>query len=336
MPKRSPLTLAEVADSENLHHAFWRAAQGKRMRPEVKRFELSLAPELERLCAQIISERVKLGSFSRFQIFDPKPRWIAAPCFRDRVLHHALMAQMGPWLERAMIVDSFACRSGKGSSRAVLRAQQHLRRFPWLVKLDIRQYFASIAHDRLSELLERKFRNAGVLRLCGQILQSGSSGCPGRGLPIGALTSQHFANLYLTPLDRFAAEQCGARAHVRYMDDGVYSCESREAARKLRERLRGFVEEDLKLELREARIQRSAQGLPFLGYRIHPAQVRLSRRRKARYRQARRAWERAYAWGWVDAAGLQQGYAAALAITAGAESRGWRQEELRRRAAPEV
>lgn len=138
MPRRDRASLADITSLDTLTAAFWQASRGKRSHPEIQRFAEHLGPELSRLRDDILLGRAPEGRWTSFRIFDPKPRLILAPCFRDRVLHHAMMIPMGPVLERALVADTFACRPGKGTLAAVLRAQHHLRRFPWYVKVDCR------------------------------------------------------------------------------------------------------------------------------------------------------------------------------------------------------
>ncbi|MGH7494793.1 MAG: reverse transcriptase domain-containing protein, partial [bacterium] len=196
---RNNFSLADLADLNTLADAFWRAARKKQDRVEVQRFARHLDEQLDRLARQIRNETLTLGHFNHFRIHDPKPREISAPGFRERVLHHALIHHLGPILDRAAVYDSYACRKGKGPVRAVLRAQQHLRRFSWYVQIDIRRYFDSIDHEILKGLVRRKLKDRGVLALCDRIIDSYHT-TPGCGLPIGALTSQYFANLYLDGL----------------------------------------------------------------------------------------------------------------------------------------
>lgn len=331
MPRRSPIGLWEVASLDTLARAFWRAARGKRLREDVQRFAADLDGELGRLRDDILGGRAPRGDWMSFGIYDPKPRRILAPCFADRVLHHALMAHMAPVLERSLVDDTFACRPGKGTLAAVRRAQEHVRRFPWFVKVDVRAYFASIDHTVLRGVLRRRFKDPGLLSLCDRILDR-TPDPPGRGLPIGALTSQHFANMYLDALDRFLLEELRVRGMVRYMDDVVWWCDTRAAASAALEAARAFVERERRLELKpEARLGRSEQGLPFLGFRILPGTMRLSLRRRRRYAAARARWERAFSEGRAGAAALQAGYASALAITAHAEAAAFRRAELARR-----
>lgn len=328
--RRSSVSLDDVASLDTLSHAFWRAARGKRERPEVQRLRADLLAELARLGEEIRAGTVRVGELQAFRIRDPKPRIIHAPSFRERVLHHALMAHVGPVLDRTLVDDTFACREGKGTLAAVLRAQHHARRHPWYVKMDVRAYFASIDHAVLRAMLRRKLRDRGVLALCDRIIDSHHAS-PGRGLPIGSLTSQWFANVYLGPLDRLLLERLRVRGAVRYMDDEVAWCGTKHEAKAVLAAVVEFVGTELRLELRPPQIQRSAQGLSFLGFRVLPHTLGLSRRRRRRDTRARQRLELAYRAGTIDARALQAGYDAVLAITAHADARGFRAAELRLR-----
>ncbi len=142
--KRKLIPLESIAERDHLAWAFWRAAQGKRGRPEVQAFAKNLDENLDRMQSEILSGTVGVGRMHSFEIRDPKRRVIHAPCFRERVLHHALMAYLGPVFERSLVADTFACLPGRGSWAAVLRAQQHSRSYGWFLKMDMRSYFASI------------------------------------------------------------------------------------------------------------------------------------------------------------------------------------------------
>lgn len=336
MPRRSPLSLDDVASFDTLASAFWRAARAARHGPEATRFAARLDDELARLHDDILTGRAPDGRWTCFSIHDPKPRRILAPCFRDRVMHHALMAHMGPVLDRALIDDTFACRVGKGTLAAVFRAQHHLRRHPWFVKIDIRAYFASVDHGVLLGVLARRFKNPALLALCARILATTPDG-PGRGLPIGALTSQHFANTYLDALDRFLLETLGVCGMVRYMDDVVWWCASREDARATLAEAQTFLARERALEVKpDARLGRSVQGCNFLGFRVLPGALRLSLRRRRLYAAARRRWEQRYEARLIDSATLQASYAAVQATIAHADAAAWRRAELARRPPPDA
>lgn len=333
MPRRSRAGLADVLARENLAAAVWRAAKGKRDRPDVQALLADVDAALDGLQRDVVDGRAPYGRWRVFSICDPKPRQILAPCFPDRVLHHALVACMEPRLERALVDDTYACRRGKGTLAAARRAQQHLRRYPWLVKVDVRAFFASVDHDVLLAILARRFRDPDLIDLCRAVLTRTPAGY-GRGLPIGALTSQHFANTYLDGFDRWLLAQPSICGMVRYMDDVVWWCDCRADARDTLARATAWLQAHRKMALKPtARIGRSVDGVGFLGFRVLRGALRLSLRRRRRYAAARQRWERAWQSSSIDAATLQRGVDSAVAITAHADARQWRRAELRRRPA---
>lgn len=324
--KRSRATLAEVADWANLARAFSAAARGKRGRGDVEAFRADLDRTLSRLRARMLAGGVPFAPMRAFRIRDPKPRLIHAPVFEDRVLHHALMAVIGPTLDATLVPDSFACRKGNGALAAARRVERHLRRAPWWGQIDVAQYFPSIDHAVLRRLLRRKLSDHGVLRLIDGLLAA-----HGPGLPIGALTSQHFANLYLGSADRVALTHPAARGYVRYMDDMVWWSDSRAEVREVLAAMVAHLEGPLRLTVKTPRrIGRSADGVSFCGWRVTRGGLRLSRRRKTRYAAARAEAERAFATGRIDAAVLQARVEAAVATTAHAEAAAWRRGQLAR------
>lgn len=328
MVRSSAVTLAEIADRTNLDQAAARAARGARARPAVARFMAKLEDELQRLRREILDETVEVGRATEFTIYDPKPRRIFAPVFRERVLQHAVMAHVGPMLERSLVADTFACRVGKGTIAAVERAQHHSRRFAWYGQIDIRRYFPSVDHETLLDALDRRFRDRAVRDLLRRIVTSHEDQ-PGKGLPIGALCSQHFANFYLCALDRGILEASPARAMVRYMDDVVFWADTREDVLETLTVVRTIVDRELHLVLRDAPVVNRVQhGLSFCGFRICPGILRALPRRKSRYVAARRRWETRFARGLISAAELQRGYDAAFGILAHVDSQAWRRRQL--------
>jgi len=328
--KRSAVGLAEIADWHNLATAFHAAARGKRGRGDVEAFRAGLDGELARLRDELLAGIWSPRPMRRFQIHDPKPRVIHAPCFRDRVAHHAIMAHVGPVLDRALSFDTYACRTGKGTVAAVQRAADHARNNEWFAQIDVRAYFASIDHAELLRLLERRLKNRELLATLARIVHAHTAP-EGRGLPIGTLTSQHFANFYLAGLDRHLLEVCRVRGFVRYMDDVVWWTDDRIAAREATDAARAYLADNLHLALkRPAVIGRSRTGLAFCGFRILPGRVLLSLRRRQRYAALRKAAESAWQQGDLDAIGLQAAYSGALALTAHAHATSWRREQMRR------
>jgi len=322
--------MAKIADAENLRLAFWKAAKGKRGKVDCLAFRERLDENLAALRAELLAGDVPVGNYHYFTVHDPKERLICAASFRERVLHHALMNMCEPVLERAAVFDSYACRKGKGRLLAVERAQGYARTHGWFLKMDIRKYFDSIDHETLRALLGRKFKDPELLRLVDRILASYQT-APGRGLPIGNLTSQHFANFYLAPLDRVLKEELRRGAYVRYMDDFVVWGESGRELREVWERVRSFLTAELKLELKaNTAINRTACGMDFLGYRLFPGTMRLARRSKVRFARKFRRYEAAHRCGQWSELKLQQRMTALLAFVMPAESGGFRRHVLER------
>ena len=204
---------------------------------EVARFELDLEANLLALQRELREGSYRPGGYRLFEIYDRKPRRIAAAPFRDRVVHHALMNRVEPALDRTFIRDSYACRVGKGVHAAVNRYQEWCRRYDYVLKIDVRKYFPSIDHTILKAKLRRRLKEPEVLRLFELIIDSAPDigGAPQAfpgddlvdlmhrrcGLPIGNLTSQFLGNLYLDDLDHFIKETCRVRPYLRYVDDLV-------------------------------------------------------------------------------------------------------------------
>lgn len=173
----------------------------------------------------------------------------------------------------------------KGTHAAVLRAFAFARSNPWYLKLDVRKYYDSIDHDILFSLLERKFKDSGLLYLMYRLLDSYHT-APGKGLPIGNLTSQHWANHYLAAMDHYVKDELRIPAYVRYMDDMVVFSEDKARLLTLRPLLAGFLEERLALSLKIADIGTLSRGLPFLGFTIKDSGIYLSKRSRDRFRAA--------------------------------------------------
>ncbi len=191
--KRAGHLLEQIVDLDNLKRAFCQAARGKRNQAEVIAFSRDLESRLHEMAEGLRRGNVPLGDYHYFRIRDPKERLICAAAFAERVLHHAVMGPCEPVFERGLIHHTYACRKGKGQTAALAAAQQNCRRHAWFLKLDIRKYFDSVDHAILLHLLCRRFKDADLLLLFQRLLGTYQTQ-PGRGLPIGNLTSQHFAN----------------------------------------------------------------------------------------------------------------------------------------------
>ncbi len=320
--KRAAQLFERILERQNLREAFWRAAKGKRAHAQVRRYAERLDENLGRMRCQLLEGTFPLGRFHQFVIHDPKERIITAPCFEERVLHHAIMNVCGPVFERVLIDDSFACRTGKGREAAVLRAAKFARRFPFFLKLDIRKFFDSVPHDVLVARLSRQFKDDRLMRLFEQVIGSFRGGI-GYGLPIGSLTSQHFANFYLGGFDRFVKETWRVRGYVRYMDDMVLWSDSKNSLRGMLGECRGFLGEELRLQLKPPFLNRSSHGMEFLGCRLFPTHRTLTRRGRRRFRHKLRRLEQAYSAQQCSEAELQDRSQSLIAFARGAGVCSW-------------
>ena len=280
--KRASQLLEKVADPDNLRLACWKAGKGKRYAGEVLAYGSHLEQNLARLRGQILSGEVQVGHYRYFKIYEPKERQICASAFSEQVLHHALMNVCHPHFERVQIFDSYASRKGKGTYAAIERAKVFTRYHPWFLKLDVRKFFESVHHDVLKAQLARMFKDRPLLDVFGKIIDSYTAS-PARGMPIGNLTSQYFANHYLAGLDHFIKEKLGLHAYVRYMDDMVLWHADKRALKNAHTEISQFVSQNLHCSLKPELLNQSSCGLPFLGYSIFPHQLRLTRQSKRRF-----------------------------------------------------
>lgn len=285
--KRAGDLLSRIADRENLLLAFHKASRGHRASLGAIAFGADLEEELMRMRSDLIAGTIAVGDYVTFPIRDPKPRVIHAPSFRERVLHHALMNVCEPRIESYLIADTFACRRGKGALAAVERAGEFLRSSRYVLKLDVRKYFDSIDHAELKRQMRRLFKDRAVLALFDRIVD-GFVTLPGKGLPIGSLTSQHFANLHLGPLDHHVKNDLRCRGYVRYMDDVLLFSEDRARLRQWMSHLRCWLREELGLEWKTPQMFSREQGVPFLGFRLLSGSRRLTSTRRRRFARALR------------------------------------------------
>ena len=268
----------DVASFWALWRALDRAARGKRRKKSVAEVLIERESVLLRLEEELYAGTYRPAGYRTFRIYEPKPRIISAAPFRDRIVHHALMGALEPLLERAAIADSFACRPKKGGLRALRRVQELARQWPYVLRLDIAKFFASVDHDRLLDRLRRLVADEDLRALMASFVRLGAPGCPaGVGLPVGNLTSQHFANDFLGAMDDHARDHLGFGGWVRYLDDVVVFGADKAALWAGVSRLSTFLREDLALQLnaRVTRVFPVTEGIAFLGFRIWPNHVRL-------------------------------------------------------------
>jgi retron-type reverse transcriptase len=274
--KRQGNLFEAIVSFENLERAFHRAARCRRFKSEILAFRHDLEGNLFALQRDLRAGVYRTGTYRTFEVHDPKRRTIHALPFRDRVLHHAVIAHVAPVLERTFIHDSYACRVGMGTHRAVARLTTFLRqaRATWpevfALKADIRQFFPSVHHRVVMRLLRRHIKCAPTLALLEEIVFSNGSRweAASRGMPIGNLTSQWFCNLVLSQLDHFIKEELRVRHYLRYMDDFVLLAGSKDTLHGWRTRIEAFLGEYLHLELNaKTAVSPARLGVEFVGYR---------------------------------------------------------------------
>ncbi len=280
-----------VVAFDDLKRAYHGARRGLRTRYEVQAFDVDLEPNLWRIRRELVAGEYRWGDYRRFRIRDPKPREIRAAPFRDRVVHHAIVNHIDPLVRRRLIADTYACIPERGTHRAVLRLRSFARARGWqghVFQGDIRSYFASVDHAVLGGLLRRVVGDRRLLALLDSLIHHGAE-LPGRGMPIGNLTSQLLANLYLDSLDHFVKQELRVPHYVRYMDDFILLVDSASEARQRRAEIEGFLRERLRLTLNPRRIVIAPLACPrdFLGY-VHHAGGRV----RVRRRSVRRLWRR--------------------------------------------
>jgi RNA-directed DNA polymerase len=297
MPKTYKTLYPKICGFENLYQAHRQARKGgKRRRAEVADFEHNLGENLLCLQSELQAQTYQPGPYRHFVVVERKERKISAAPYRDRVVHHALMNTIQPIFEARLIHDSYACRRGKGTHRALDRAQHFARRYPYVLQCDVREFFPSIDHAILRRLLTRHIACPRTLWLVGRILDSGAGVLadrytlvyfPGddlfavhrpRGLPIGNLTSQHWANLYLHPLDLFVKQELHCQGYVRYSDDLLLFAADKSTLHHWRWEIIDFLQTlRLTLHERKAQVFPARNGIPFLGWRLFPHHRRLRR-----------------------------------------------------------
>jgi RNA-directed DNA polymerase len=280
--KRIENLLNLVADHENLRFAAWKAAKGKRYTEEVHAYFSKIDENILKLHQQILSDDIDVGNYRYFTVYEPKERQICASAFSEQVLHHALINICPPIFEKWQIFDSYASRKNKGTYAALAQAKAFSRSEQWFLKMDIRKFFASVHHDVLKAQLAKMFKDERLLAIFSKIIDSFEAS-PSRGLPIGNLTSQYFANHYLAALDHFIKERLQIKHYVRYMDDMVLWHSDKEVLKKAYLAIDEFIQNELKCALKPIVLNKIEFGLPFLGYHIFPFHTRLLQKSKQRF-----------------------------------------------------
>jgi retron-type reverse transcriptase len=290
--KRAGHLFQQICSFSNLLLAAKKAQKGKRFNHNVLSFNIEIESELIRLQQELLQKTYRPGKYTEFYITDPKKRKISAAPYRDRVIHHALCNILEPILEKCSIFHSYACRVNKGNHKALLKASEYARKDRYVLKCDIKKFFSSIDHEILKAKIRRLIKDSDCLWLVDMIIDTSNPQervvdyFPGdnlftpttrrKGIPIGNLTSQFFANLYLTGLDSYVKEKLKCKNYIRYMDDFLLFGDNSGKLRQMGIEVGKWLECDrLKLHLKKSVVYRTDKEFPFLGFLISDTHRRL-------------------------------------------------------------
>jgi len=267
-------TFEELVSIENLLEAWNEFLKGKRAKRDVQAFSLYLMDHIHGLRQGLLGRTYNHGGYYAFNICDPKPRNIHKAQVRDRLLHHAIHRILYPYFDKRFIAHSYSCQINKGTHRALrqfrrfaYKASQNNTRTCWVLKCDIRKFFANIGHNTLSQILSRYISDKNILWLLKNVIESFSTK-PGVGLPLGNLTSQLFVNVYMNEFDQFVKHRIKARYYIRYADDFVILSADKKWLQTIITPIQKFLLNELKLELHphKVSVETLGSGVDFLGW----------------------------------------------------------------------
>jgi len=293
--KRFNYLYKNMISPESLFMAWSRFKKGKTKRKDVMEFEWKLEQNIFELHRELLTKTYRHDAYSGFYITDPKQRHIHKATVRDRVVHHAVFQVLNPIFEPTFIANSFSCRIGKGTHKGVeaieymsRKVSQNYTRPCFALKCDVRRFFDSIDHDVLLEILGRRIKDSDTTWLLERIVKSYISEYTNlfdrKGIPIGNLTSQLFANVYMNEFDQFVKQELGVKHYARYTDDFIILYHEREELERLLPLIERFLMERLCLLLhpRKVSIRTFHQGVDFLGYVVRPHHKTLRTKTKIR------------------------------------------------------
>lgn len=271
---RSDIAYDDIISLDNLLGAWNEFLRGKKNRKDVQVFRLHLMDNILDLHHALKSKAYTHGRYEAFNISDPKPRNIHKASVRDRLLHHAIYRQLYSFFDTKFIFHSYSCRKNKGTHKALdaftkmaRKESSNHTRTCWVLKCDIKKFFASIDQKVLQNILEKHISDREVLWLLEKIITSFSTD-PGKGLPLGNLTSQLLVNVYMNEFDQFVKHTLKAKYYIRYADDFVVMSRNKEYLLKVLENMKTFLENELQLQMHpnKVSIHTVASGVDFLGW----------------------------------------------------------------------
>lgn len=282
--RRAGNLIHKIIQMDNLCLAYYKARKSKQQNVEVIDYGKNLNSNIKHLQKQIETGDIEVGNYEYFNISDPKRRQICAASFPERVLHHAIMNICHPVFERNLIYDTYATRKNKGIYAAIGKAKKATKKYKYVAKLDMRKYFDSISHIILKQKLRIIFKDYQLIGIFDNIIDSYRVS-KNKGIPIGNLTSQYFANFYLSAADHFAKEQLKIPVYLRYMDDILMFKNNRAILKEKVNTFKNYIETNLELQLKPVLINSCEKSVLFLGYTLYPNKILLNGRSKKRFKK---------------------------------------------------
>ncbi|MFU0784481.1 MAG: hypothetical protein ACFWT2_15525 [Thermoanaerobacterium thermosaccharolyticum] len=314
----------QIYDYENLYLAYLEARKGKRYRQDVLEFSANLEENLIQIQNELIWKMYKVGRYREFYVYEPKKRLIMALPFKDRVVQWAIYRVLNPLFDKTFIEHSYACRIGKGTHKAAHKLQYWLRKTDrklekyYYLKMDISKYFYRVDHSIALKIIEKKIKDEDVLWLLKEIIENEDKpfGLPlgtepgdcskdmrlyDKGMPIGNLTSQLLANIYLNELDQFCKHKLRIKYYVRYMDDFIILHHDKKYLHRLKLEIESFLNNNLELHTnKKTCIRPTTVGIEFVGFRIWPTHMKLKKKTAIKMKRWLKYLKKAYARGEVD------------------------------------
>lgn len=300
----------QIISFKNILNAYKKAAKVKKDRLYVQEYDYDLEYNLLNLQRNLKNGTYQWGEYKNFYVYDPKKRLIAAAPFENRIVHHAICNIIEPIFEKTFISDSYACRKGKGTHTALLRTFEFIKETNYVLKADISRYFNSINGQILFSILKKKISDTKLLKLLEALIASGAQATclsqqklpsfanrltpADRGTPIGNLTSQLFANIYLNELDHFLKDKLAIEHYIRYMDDFVIFGQNKKELWQTAKKIRAFLKDRLLLSLhpKKTSVSPTRCALDFLGYKIYPEKILLRHRNLVNFFKRRKKHQR--------------------------------------------
>lgn len=269
-------TYKEIISVKNLLEAWKEFERGKKNKKDVQEFSLYLMDNILSLHKELLYHTYNHGGYQAFKINDPKPRDIHKASVRDRLLHHAIYRILYPFFDRTFIADSYSCRNNKGTHKAINKFKKYSNivsknntQTCWILKCDIRKFFANINHEILNNILIEYIPDKNIIKLLENIIGSFNTKNKNNniGLPLGNLTSQLFVNIYMNKFDQFVKHKLKIKYYIRYADDFIFLSENKKELKEIISIINNFLLEELKLEMHPDKvfIKTLSSGVDFLG-----------------------------------------------------------------------